>query len=239
MLARVVTQEPEARYIAFVDADVTFSRADWADETRHALQHYAVVQMWGEAYDLDADGHILQSHDSFVRCYSKGLPLKTDGCNYYYPGVNGKRIYWHPGYAWAYRREALDKVGGLIDFAILGSADFHMAHGLVGNIATTFRKRLGGRYKERMREWETLAEQHIKRNVGYVPGSVLHAYHGSKKARQYQSRWKILEETAFNPDKDLVADTQGLYRLRHHGNQRSNLLRDKVRNYFHSRDEDR
>ena len=33
----------------------------------------------------------------------------------------------HPGYAWAITREAMDILDGLIDFSIVGSADFQMA----------------------------------------------------------------------------------------------------------------
>src|SRR6266545_4352008 len=64
MLYRVVETYPGAKYIAFVDCDISFARHDWADSTRQRLQHYHVVQMWGEAYDLDADGHITQQHES-------------------------------------------------------------------------------------------------------------------------------------------------------------------------------
>jgi len=243
MLARVVTEHPDSAYIAFIDADITFARHDWADETRHALQHFSVVQMWQEAHDLDAAGNIIQQHASFANCYAKDMPLDRDGnsANYYYPSGKG-RIYFHPGYAWAWRREALDSVGGLIDFAILGSADFHMAHALVGNVDATLRRSLGKRYADKMRDWQRLSERDIKRNLGCVPGSILHYYHGAKANRGYKSRWKILEETQFNPDKDLMRDAQGLYQLQSRlgggSSARSNALRDKVRKYFHARNED-
>lgn len=41
---------------------------------------------------------------------------------------------WHSGLAWAARRKAFDKFGGLIDNAILGSADRNMAAGFFGFI---------------------------------------------------------------------------------------------------------
>jgi len=42
----------EAQYIAWIDADVTFARPDWAQETIQQLQHYAVVQMFSQSTDL-------------------------------------------------------------------------------------------------------------------------------------------------------------------------------------------
>src|ERR1043166_1797005 len=64
LLQYALSQQPDIKYIAFVDPDITFIRHDWADETLHALQHYDVVQMWREAYDLDDNGHIIQQHRS-------------------------------------------------------------------------------------------------------------------------------------------------------------------------------
>lgn len=37
---------PDWKYAAWIDADVTFARPDWACETVHQLQHNPVVQMW-------------------------------------------------------------------------------------------------------------------------------------------------------------------------------------------------
>src|SRR5437867_111536 len=39
-------------YCAWLDADVSFLRSDWANETLHQLQHYDVVQLWTDALDL-------------------------------------------------------------------------------------------------------------------------------------------------------------------------------------------
>lgn len=234
LLQRVLSQHAEAEYIAFVDADISFIRHDWADETRHALQHYDVVQMWREAYDLDYHGNVIQKHVSFAACRGDGVPLTSD--DYY--GKGPRTIYWHPGYAWAWRRRALDSVGGLIDWAVLGSADFHMAHGLVGQMEHTLKRNLGGVYKNAMRRWQHRAERGVKHNVGCLSGSIFHHFHGPKSSRKYKTRWKILEETQFDQNQDLVADVQGLYQFQHHGTERSDKLRDLTRNYFHQRNED-
>lgn len=63
LIADVIRRDPEAKYFAWVDADVQFSRPDWAQETLHQLQHYHVVQMWSLCQDLNIDHEILGYDD--------------------------------------------------------------------------------------------------------------------------------------------------------------------------------
>jgi hypothetical protein len=124
-IAHAVHVHPNAQYIAWVDADVQFARPDWAAETVHQLQHYDFVQMFSHAQDMGPDYQPLERHVGFMYAHQHGL-LK--GQPYTYAGQG------HPGYAWAARRDALDKVGGLIDWAILGAGDTHMALALIGRV---------------------------------------------------------------------------------------------------------
>lgn len=68
---------PEARYVAFVDADVAFARSNWAQETLHALQHHAVVQMYSTVVYLDHDGPQINSVGSFMDAWLTGRELRT------------------------------------------------------------------------------------------------------------------------------------------------------------------
>lgn len=220
------------RYVAFVDADVTFARPDILNETLHQLQHYPIVQMWSEAQDLDSHHQMVQTHRGFAYSWTHGLPFTKD-CGYY--GDSGtKAIHYHPGYAWAFRREAFDALGGLLDHCILGSADAHMAWSLIGKADLTIKHELSDRYKYLVLQWQERAEKFIKRNIGYVPGLLLHYWHGPKKSRRYMDRWKILTETGFDPDLDLKKDWQGLWQL----TDRSPDLRNKMKAYFRQREED-
>jgi len=242
LVQRVVQQHPDAEYFAFIDADVTFARSDWADETRHALQHYDVVQMWRDGYDLDSAGNVVQRNKSFAACRGEGQPLiGSAAAEHYYYGAQGPQknaVYWHPGYAWAWRRSALEAVGGLIDTPILGSADFHMAYALIDKLELTLNSTLTNGYVRPMYLWQERARHTIKHNVGCLEGSLFHAWHGPKAQRRYKDRWKILEQTKFDPTFDLSIDTQGLYKFVHHGLGKHDELRDLCRNYFFERDED-
>ncbi len=216
---------PNWRYVAWVDADVEFVRPDWVQETLHQLQHYQVVQLFSHARDLGPNYEPLAAHTGFMYCYKNNMN----------PGKSYQ--HWHPGFAWAARREAINYLGGLIDWAILGAADRHMACSLVGRLEDSFPPELKEacpRYYKKLLLWQARAEKFIQRNVGYVHGLLLHYWHGSKADRRYMDRWKILFETNYNPDIDLRRDWQGLWQL----TDRSMELRDRIRQYFNARNED-
>jgi hypothetical protein len=231
-IQNAIQQDPCAEYLAWIDADVQFSRADWVEETIHQLQHFDFVQMFSHAVDLGPDQQPLQTHVGFAYAYFNQLKVK-DAYDY----CRG----WHPGYAWAARRDALDKVGGLIDFAILGAADKHMGMGLIGCIQNSFmaaKGKLTSPYVRELLEWQARAEKHIRRNVGYVPQTLQHFWHGRKKDRKYVERWNVLISNGYNPDVDLRRDTQGLWCLNDTEDPRQRNLRDGIKRYFRQRNED-
>lgn len=213
------------KYVAWIDADVEFMRDDWAEEIVHQLQHYEIIQLFQHAVDLGPKGEVLKVHDGFMYSYVTGKPKPSKAKNY---------PHWHPGYAWAARRETIDELGGLIDFAVLGSADHHMAWALVGNVLEYAPKNITEGYKRRLLTWQERANVHVNKNVGYMPGTIYHRWHGRKKDRKYVERWDILFKHGFDPDHDLMRDWQGLYHLSDKGER----MRVDLRGYFHSRNED-
>lgn len=225
-------------YVAWVDADVTFTRGDWATETVQQLQHYYVVQMFSHALDLGPYEEPIQSHEGFCYNYVRGIQNgqagPPSGGYYYYqpkPGTNQ----WHPGYAWAARRDALDRIGGGIwDLAILGAADHHLAHSLIGNIQNSLPKGLHKNYVDGLMARQVLMEKYIQRDIGYVPGTIVHHWHGSKRNRFYKERWQILLENNYDPALDVTRDASGMLKF----TRNKPRLRDQIRNYFRSRHED-
>lgn len=188
--------------------------------------------------DVEA-GHRLQTHSGFAYMYQQngGNPPGGRSCSPYYGVGQGRGIFWHPDFAWAARREAIDHLGGLIDFAVLGSADHHMAMALIGQAPRTLNKGLSSNYRAQVMDWQDLAERHIQRDIGFVDGTLLHHWHGKKRDRRYTDRWQILVEHKFDPRTDLKRDWQGLWQLRVES-PRQICLRDSVRAYFRSRNED-
>ncbi len=236
-IEHVLQLDPDALYFATIDADIMPMRPirEWLEETFHELQHHHVVQMFETAYDLNpADSIMGKAQVSFMSQYIKTgcvLPEKGGFWNDDFYSIHG-----HPGFCWAYTRYALDSLGGLIDFAILGAGDRHMCLGLVGCMDQSFENKTSG-YVQQLLQWQTRSERWIKRDVGFVKGSIYHYWHGSKRTRFYSDRWKILRDNLFDPRTDLKRDAQGLLILET-WNQRQIKLRDQLRAYTKSRNED-
>lgn len=219
-------------YVAWVDADIQFTHwrghKAWYRETVHALQHHRIVQLFQNAVDLGPCGEVLQTHQGFAYNYVNG----TDPSQCY----TGNK--YHPGYGWAMRRRTWDETGGLIPFAILGAGDHHMARAWIGKVRQSCNAAMSGPYFRKLDAYQARCEHFVKRDIGYVPGTIMHHFHGAKAKRRYWDRWRILTETGFDPDMDIKADWQGLYSLTDLGDARSNELRDRIRAYFRGRDED-
>jgi hypothetical protein len=235
---------PTWKYVAWLDSDITFSRPDWVGETIQQLQHYKLVQMFSEAYDLNYDWETLKQHKGFVWCYKHEQPdAKVPNTLGKVPGKPkdgyvtniGGLGYWHPGYCWAARREAIESLGGLIDWGILGGGDTFMAYALIGALnQRTMPNSLGASGVKLLQAWQDRAEKYIRRNVGYVKGTLLHHWHGSKKDRAYYDRGTILTNAKFDVGIDLYKDSQGAYQI----NPENILLRDGAQSYFQQRNED-
>jgi hypothetical protein len=212
------------KYTAWIDADIHFRRPDWAVETVHALQQYDIVQPWSDCYDLGPKNDHMLTHRSFCRLWHEGKPIRPAGGGYEFA---------HPGYAWAATREALQQTGGLIDTAILGAGDHHMALALIGRARESAPKAVTPAYLRPLLAWEERAER-FGGNISYVPGTIEHMWHGPKNKRAYVDRWGILTRHAFDPNQDLKRNTWGVWEL---AGNKPQLAQD-IDRYLRSRDED-
>jgi hypothetical protein len=238
-IQRLPPQTHPLEGVAWVDADVSFVRDDWANETLHRLQHYEFVQMWSQFQDLTSEHELVGTAHSFMAGYLSGWEgWERNGPGYYYPvAAAGKKYPGAPGLAWAARRSALSVTGGLLDTCILGSGDWYMAWALVGALDNNqVREGFHPEYRKAIYEWQRRARR-LHRNVGLVPGLALHHWHGLKSGRLYRTRDEILVETQFDPTTDIRPDWQGVWQLDVH-DDRTIQLRDRVRGYFHGRKED-
>ncbi len=249
------------KYVAWIDADLTFNRPDWAAETIHQLQHFDIVQPFSHSINMGPNWQpIWDSHRkgesqqrkvvvSWLYAYfnqigqespvlagnsRKRKPLWADGSISEHADFANRIVgthVWHSGFAWAARRSAVKSIGGLLDWAILGSADRHMAEMMTGGV--TRNPKLSPGY-QRMLDIHSARFAKLNGNFGYCDGLVTHHWHGKLVNRFYLDRWKILFKHQFDPIEDLYRDENGLWQL----TSKKPALRDDVRRYFRARNED-
>ena len=240
-----------ARYVAFIDADVFFQRADWAMETLHMLQHYRLGQPWSHSIDLDPQnkpaindwGTAMER--SFCQAWLDGDVQPPGGD--YAPAVSQSTALLqraaasvltqgqHYGYAWAFRLDTLSAIGGLPDWLVTGAADYFAALGFANLLAHVEPDAyLSPGCVRRLHEFAARCEEHVRQDIGVVPGILHHGCHGTKARRFYMDRRDILAESQFNPDRDLTYDWQGIPSLA--GDNR--ILRDGLRRLARVRNED-
>ena len=222
------------RYMAWIDADVDFARPDWAEETVHQLQHHQVVQPWSRCLDLGPDYLPTRKHANtrdtlwpgFAYAHHRGIPASyTHGPEYEFA---------HPGFAWAIRRETFDRIGGLLDFCGLGSADHLMALAFAGYPGAGVHGGMNAAYRGAIHRWGERAFRVVQGDLGFCDGLLLHHWHGPKTHRRYVERWQVLIDGGFDPATDLVPDSQGVYQLAPGKPE----LRRNIQRYFSQRDED-
>ncbi len=109
-----------------------------------------------------------------------------------------------------------------------------MAMAFIGRVDETYPRTIHENYKKSKLQWQARALRHINKNIGYLPGTIEHMFHGSKKKRAYVDRWNILTKHNFDPANDIKRNTFGVVELT--GNKAG--LRHDLHRYFRSRDED-
>ena len=231
-----------ARYVCIQDTDVEHVRDDWALAALHMLQHNMVGQTWGTSVDMDPSFDITPNEH--------GNEVDIDvGCGPYAPPwsrvmLQPKAKDWrsHTGYSNVFRREVLNGIGRLPDWLIAGSSDWHMWLGFSGRLRTMCMDALkddGAQkysqgYYDMLLHFADLCDQHVRMDIGCVPGMLRHHWHSSKKRRFYGGREQILTEAKFDPQRDLVYDGYGMPTLCTH----KPALREGLRRYLRRRNED-
>lgn len=233
-LARIA---PEWKYAAWVDSDIEFCRPNWARETIEALQHFKIVQPWTRAIDMGPHFAPVGTAESFCKSYwdhEGELALGNEPSRVYCgKKVNGVDT-WHPGYAWALRRDVWERIGPFIDWCVMGAGDHHMAWAFIGQIERAVDSRYSEGYKRRARAFQAKCDKHLEKDIGFVDGTIIHEWHGRKKQRYYRERAKVLLDVKFDPEQDVDYNHEGLLKL----TGKNLRLRDAIRRYFRSRSED-
>lgn len=228
-LQRLLHLVPDARFIGWIDADVTFVNPDWVAQSVHKLTHLEVIQPFSSAINLNGNEDYMWNCPSSFRSYIEGRGYHQDPplpVSYTYKG--------HPGLAWCATRAALDRMGGLYDRCVAGSADTIMSNALKGDWNVYLPGAPSKAMMDSMARWANHAQSIVRGRIGFIQGAVLHHWHGASEQRGYEKRWDILSFHKFDPGTDLRTDENGTYRWA--GNKPR--LEDDIRLSLGSRNED-
>jgi hypothetical protein len=222
---------PSCTKVAWLDADVLFERADWVQAASQALNQSVVIQPFEQCYRLPRGSYVYngcgRSWSSFAAVYGSAPGLFTTG---------RYEDHGHVGFAWAARRSLLDKVG-LRDADPSGHSDHLMAHAMLGDWNTVcFRRLVGlaGPYAESARRWAREFHQEVQGRLGYIPGGLLHLWHGRISDRRYYTLALRLRAFGFDPEQHLRLDHTGLWAW----TEEAAEMHEEYSRYFAGRRED-
>ena len=222
-----------AEKVAFLDADIVFRRPQWAAETLTALDLYPVIQPWDTAYDLGPHDEHIQTHKSFASLWHAGKPVTATGPKFW-KFSGGPYEYAHSGYATAWQRKALDRIGGLFDLGGMGSGDHHIMLGLIGKPMSSLPGGVSDAYRDAVVTWAGRAAAEVNGKLGVSHGTLEHPFHGRKVDRAYETRWGMFIDHRFNPYTDLKRNSHGV--LEFAGNKPD--LERSFDRYMRARNED-
>lgn len=205
--------------IAWVDCDIIFENENWIVDCNEKLKNYEVVQLYEYANRLNEFGD--------VELVSKGIIKRISEINLIDLNLS-KGI---PGFAWAIRRETIDKIK-FLDTQVIGGGDSLMCYSFLGEKNGFVSNQMNSEWFDHYHRWFKLTNRIVNKSVNFVPGNITHLYHGKMQNRKYNDRYKILTEYNFNPSIDLVKDDNELWKFKNKD------ISDRLKIYFDSRNED-
>lgn len=207
---------PRIDTVAWIDGDLHFHNPDWPEMLKGALTLGPVVQLFSEVIRLDPYGSVSDGPHPCSASWNPSLNQPDPHC---------------PGFAWGARREFFDH-GGLYDAEVVGGGDSATFYGWFGGDWEQYQSRHQIRH---YRDWRFRASRYVDGCVQYIPGLIVHSWHGDLKNRQYVDRHQILIEEGFNPYEHIRIATEGHWEWTPAAPPR---IRERIHEYFASRLED-
>ncbi len=217
--------------VAWLDADVFFENPEWAVRTSELLDRHPVVQ------PFDAALWLPKGETAFR---GKGLAWPSFAAEAgRHPGLflsGDFDRHGHSGYAWAAQRDLVAR-HGLYDRSIAGSGDHLMAHAMMGDFwspCVTNSVGAASPFRASFEAWARPFHADVRSDVGFVPGALLHRWHGDRKKRRYYRRMVGLLARQYDPARDVRQAPSGALEWTDHGAALGRWMRD----YFSGRQED-
>jgi hypothetical protein len=200
--------------ILWVDADLTFSRADWVQRADAELRARPVAQLFSLAHWTGRSGEVLLRRAGSIAA-DNPHPARA-----------------HPGFAWGADASFWLDGPGLFPWGIAGGGDTIMARALMGfqRPHHPVARPLG----ESIYRWLCDARDWLGgRPIGHLPLHVWHQWHGRLQARGYRERNTLVH--GFAPGLHAAVGQDGVVRW---SADAPAQMREGVERHFATRDED-
>ncbi len=223
--------------LVLLDGDLSFENDRWVEHTCEELMRYPVVQPFAFAGWLCPDAMSRQDKWSLRSCERASPGLAFAQSNICPGGFHGPG---HWGFAWAFRKEIIDRCG-FYDKFVLGGGDLAMAWAMYGSALVTpnqekwLVRNCSPAQILDYENWREKFHNEIGGNVSYTQGAVYHYWHGSRENRRYWARHLILKNANFDPAVDICLDSDGTWKWAAYT---STKLQCDVKAYFIGRQED-
>ncbi|MBL8150871.1 MAG: hypothetical protein JNN15_13175 [Blastocatellia bacterium] len=224
--------------VVWLDADILFENNSWVEQTSELLQSYVMLQPYQHACWLPrgsrtadkelprglGEGHTMPSMAFTLAHHTDHRKAMSD---YFEHG--------HCGFAWAARRQVLDK-HKLYDRRILGGGDVAIAHSLYGDRDfwrgfNFYCRQITKKELSSIKLWGECIYEDVSGSVFYVEGRILHLWHGEMAQRSYLDRQAILKDNDYDPETDITIDDEGCWKW----NSQKTSLHQQTRLYFDMR----
>lgn len=197
---------PDAKYVAWLDADIMMINPHWVKDTIHALGTYKIIQPFSQAHNLNS------KYESMWKCDSALYRYVTRKGYNQNPPIDIKYLAGgHPGLAWAARAQVIKDLCGLLDFCVAGSGDTHMLNAFMGEPLLFMSPGMPEPFRQGLRDWGANADQVVQKNIGYIRGACVHYHHGKSAKRGYDKRWDIMAFHQYDQNTDIIMEDNGLY----------------------------
>lgn len=196
--------------VLWVDADVTFDLPDIRERIEQVLEKYAILQPWSDAIYHDEAGRPLNGVFDVTQPgaldFGRWLWEVPQFLRRSAAAVNWEQetyVRAHTGLAWAARREWFDQVG-LYEYSLGGNGDETLCEGCWGVSDAIARANYSRPHWAHVLRWIARCYDAVRGQVGYVPGTIRHLWHGPIRGRGYRVRQLQLRASGFDPEAHLI-----------------------------------
>lgn len=190
------------KYVFWVDADVVFTNLDWLANGVKELKSNNIIQPFEYCVHLEKDE--LEPSFNLNEILSNSLPNEKNSkvwrsfcANFVdtnlWQDTNYDR-HGHVGFAWGAKREVLESVP-LYDKALIGGADHIIAHAAAGQVPHPCISKSFTDNITEVESWSRRFYAATQGQIGYVPGSLYHLWHGDIAKREYLQRIKTFTKS--------------------------------------------